>query len=139
MLRLSYVLASVLAVCSFYGCSRVSTSTSMQGNTSTQHGIVRYAVANDINTMNPLTTTLAVEQAIDEAMFDGLVELDDRQHVIPDLAMEVPSERNGGISRDGRTLTYRLRHGVVWQDGQPLTASDVLFTFRTITDPHVND
>jgi len=132
----------VLAILCFIlcaACTRVATTGHATANSTTQHGIVRFGLGEDINTLNPLTTTLALEQEIDEAVFDGLVELDDQQHVIADLATEVPSLHNGGVSRDGRTLTYHLRHGVRWQDGAPFTADDVLFTFRTITDPRVND
>ena len=40
-------------------------------------------------------------------------------------------------SGDGRTVTIRLRDGIRWQDGQPLTASDVGFTFDFVrTHPH---
>ena len=99
---------------------------------------MRYAIASDINTLNPVTTTLAVEQDIDEAIFNGLVELDDQQRVIPDLATEVPTLRNGGISRDGKAIVYHLRRGVKWHDGQPFTSADVIFTFHTILNPHVN-
>lgn len=123
-----------------FGCSKISVSSNMQRpNHTTLHGIVRYGLASDINTLNPLVTTLAVEQEIDEAIFDGLIELDDRHRVIPDLATEVPTIHNGDISRDGRTLIYHLRHNVTWQDGQQFTAADVLFTFHTILDPRVND
>lgn len=55
---------------------------------------------------------------------------------VPDAATAVPSIANGGISRDGRTITYHLRHNIRWQDGRPLTARDVLFTHHAVMDPH---
>ena len=42
---------------------------------------------------------------------------------------------NGGLSADGRTIVYRLRRGVRWSDGVPVTAHDVLFTLHAILDP----
>jgi len=47
----------------------------------------------------------------------------------------VPTLANGGISADGRTITYRLRHGVRWQDGAPLGSADVAFTIRAVNNP----
>jgi peptide/nickel transport system substrate-binding protein len=51
----------------------------------------------------------------------------------PVLATEVPSKENGGLSADGRTVTYKLRQGVMWADGKPFTADDVVFTFQYVT------
>ena len=47
-----------------------------------------------------------------------------------DLAAEFPTAENGGISPDGKVWTIRLRPGVRWQDGSPLTARDVAFTYN---------
>jgi peptide/nickel transport system substrate-binding protein len=63
-----------------------------------------------------------------------LVTLDPHGYA-PDAAIAVPTLANGGISRDGRTITYHLRHGMRWQDGVPLTARDVLFTQKVMMDP----
>ena len=49
-----------------------------------------------------------------------------------DLAKEFPTEQNGGISPDGKVWTIHIRSGVKWQDGQPLTADDVAFTYNYI-------
>ena len=51
----------------------------------------------------------------------------------PVLATEVPSKENGGLGADGRTVTYKLRPGVTWADGQPFTADDVVFTHQFVT------
>ena len=49
-----------------------------------------------------------------------------------DLASGFPTKQNGGISADGKTWTIHIRSGVKWQDGVPLTAADVAFTFNYI-------
>ncbi len=67
-----------------------------------------------------------------------LVEVDDRNQLVPEIAARIPSVRNGDIARDGMTVTYRLRRGVVWQDGAPLNASDVVFSFHAIMNPKNN-
>ena len=47
----------------------------------------------------------------------------------PVLAAEVPSKDNGGLGADGKTVTYKLKSGVKWADGQPFTSDDVVFTY----------
>jgi len=54
---------------------------------------------------------------------------------LPVLAAEVPTNENGGLSPDGKTVTYRLKQGVKWADGLPFTADDVVFTYQYVTDP----
>jgi peptide/nickel transport system substrate-binding protein len=49
-----------------------------------------------------------------------------------DLAREFPTEENGGISADGKVWTIKLRTGVKWSDGQPMTADDVAFTYNYV-------
>ena len=53
----------------------------------------------------------------------------------PVLAAEVPTLENGGISEDFLTITYKLRDGITWSDGQPFTAEDIAFTFEVYKDP----
>lgn len=57
--------------------------------------------------------------------------------MVPVLAELIPTPENGGISADGRTVTWRLKPDVRWSDGQPFTAEDVAFTYRFVSDPQV--
>lgn len=50
--------------------------------------------------------------------------------LVPRLAAAIPSRANGGIGADGRTITWRLKEGVRWSDGSPMTAEDVVFTWK---------
>jgi peptide/nickel transport system substrate-binding protein len=54
---------------------------------------------------------------------------------MPILAEVIPSFDNGGLSRDGAAVTWRLKKGVVWHDGKPFTADDVIFTWEYAADP----
>jgi peptide/nickel transport system substrate-binding protein len=54
---------------------------------------------------------------------------------IPILAKEIPSAQNGEISADYTTVTWKLKDGVTWSDGQPFTADDVVYTWQWITKP----
>jgi len=51
------------------------------------------------------------------------------------LAAEIPSVQNGGVSRDGRSVTWKLKKGVAWHDGKPFTADDCVFTWEFAADP----
>jgi len=65
----------------------------------------------------------------------GLGEWDENGTFVPELAAEVPSAANGGVSADGLTITWKLKPCLFWSDGQPLTSADVLFTWQAIMDP----
>jgi peptide/nickel transport system substrate-binding protein len=53
----------------------------------------------------------------------------------PRLAAEVPTLKNGGLSEDFLSVTYRLRDGITWSDGEPFTAEDVVFTWEVYSNP----
>ena len=54
---------------------------------------------------------------------------------IPNLAAEIPTLDNGGIAKDQKSITWKLKPGVKWSDGTPFTADDVVFTWQYIADP----
>ncbi|CZB21764.1 peptide ABC transporter substrate-binding protein [Candidatus Synechococcus spongiarum] len=53
--------------------------------------------------------------------------------LVPRLATVIPTRANGGISADGRTVTWNLKKGVRWSDGTTMTAEDVIFTWKYCT------
>jgi peptide/nickel transport system substrate-binding protein len=55
----------------------------------------------------------------------------------PILAAEVPSFENGGLARDGRSVTWKLKRGVKWHDGQDFSADDVVFNWEYARSPQV--
>lgn len=68
-------------------------------------------------------------------VYEPLAALDGDANLIPILAAEIPSLANGGLSKDGTTVTWRLKKGVRWHDGKPFTADDVVFTWEFAADP----
>ncbi len=54
--------------------------------------------------------------------------------ILPNLAAEVPSKENGGLSDDLKTVTINLKEGLLWSDGEPVTAEDIVFTWQWVTD-----
>ena len=92
-------------------------------------------------TIDSLVPELASSTATtDAAMFWGgwFFLVNEKGQLVPDLALAVPTRDNGGISADGRTITYHLRKGVTWHDGAPFSAKDVIFTWRQIMNPANN-
>jgi peptide/nickel transport system substrate-binding protein len=56
---------------------------------------------------------------------------------VPNLAAEIPTVDNGGISKDQKSITWKLRQDVKWSDGTPFTADDVVFTWKYVADTKV--
>src|SRR5213593_1235385 len=67
--------------------------------------------------------------------YEPLVSFDPDGNSVPVLASEVPTLHNGGIARDGLSVTVKLKKGVQWHDGKPFTADDVVFTWEYAADP----
>ncbi|HEY1295685.1 MAG TPA: peptide ABC transporter substrate-binding protein [Chloroflexota bacterium] len=66
---------------------------------------------------------------------EPLADFNAKNELVPILAAEIPSVDTGGVARDGTSVTWKLKRGIKWHDGQPFTASDVAFTFRYLRDP----
>lgn len=55
-------------------------------------------------------------------------------NLIPKLAAEIPTIENGGVSQDLLAVTWRLKEGLRWSDGNDLTANDAVFAWRYCVD-----
>jgi ABC-type dipeptide transport system, periplasmic component len=62
----------------------------------------------------------------------GLWSFDENNEPVPEIAAEIPTLENGGLSEDGKIILLRLRNDVTWSDGEPLTANDFVFTYDMI-------
>lgn len=121
------------------GCAkRTSTATGGQRNPWTLPGVLRIGEAEEPDSLNLMYAHSAASDEISGLLFSFVLRYDRDGNYVPDLATAVPSVRNGGISRDGKTIVVHLRKGVVWSDGVPLTAADWIFTYRAATNPHNN-
>ncbi len=70
-------------------------------------------------------------------VYEPLAAFDKDGRLVPILAAEIPSLENGQLAADGKSVTWKLRQDVVWSDGVPFTADDVVFTYSYIIDPDV--
>lgn len=130
----------VLLLAGATSCSKVSTNT--QGappqHGGTIPGVLRFADIGEPENLSTLLSTQYITVDLSYLMYSYFFNVDDHDNFVPEIATEVPTVQNGGISPDGKTITYHLRRGVKWQDGAPLTAKDVVFTFHAIMNPKNN-
>lgn len=71
-------------------------------------------------------------------LFQYLVKWNDRGQLVGDAATQYPTQANGGISKDGLTITYHLRRGLRFADGAALTASDCVWSIGAVNNPANN-
>ncbi len=67
--------------------------------------------------------------------YEPLATWDPEGNLVPVLAAEIPTRQNGGLSADGKVVTWKLKRGVTWHDGQPFTADDCIFNYEYAKDP----
>jgi len=91
-----------------------------------------YAKFGDVDTLDPALDYETAGGEILQNVYDTLVFYNKGNPVeyIPQLATEVPSKENGGISADGMTYTFKIRQGVKFHDGTDMTPGDVAYTFQ---------
>lgn len=65
---------------------------------------------------------------------EPLAAFDPEANFVPILAADIPSLDNGGLAKDGTAVTWKLKKDVLWHDGQPFTADDVIFTWEFAAD-----
>jgi len=116
------------------GCSKVGSGAPVKPGSAIP-GVVRIVGIGSIDSLIPQLSGNA--SASDMAVFWGawLFRTDARGDLVPELATDVPTLTNGGISRDGLTITYHLRKGVLWHDGVPFTSADVVFSWHAMMNP----
>jgi peptide/nickel transport system substrate-binding protein len=85
--------------------------------------------------LNPHFATGTKDQEGSRIFYEPLAGWDNDGNLIPILAAEAPSLANGGLAKDGKSVTWKVKKGVQWHDGKPLTADDVVFTWEYASNP----
>ena len=148
MKRLGY-LAVALAI-ALTACTRVATTQSGTGTGTngaavpgqrhswTRPGVLRIASLSDPDTLNPLLGTFQVDT--DLSLFWGgyLFITTTATSTSPNWRRRSRRWRTAAFRKDGLTITYHLRRGVLWQDGAPFGADDVVFTWHAVMNPNNN-
>ena len=134
---------ALLAVCAMLlGCTKVGTTAAggegSRHNTFTKPHDLRVAILGDVSTLNPLLGSDLQMNWMAQLVMAYLFRYDHNNKPYPELATEIPTPENGGVSADGKTITVHLRKGVRWSDGVPFNADDVIFSTRVVLDPKTN-
>ena len=83
-------------------------------------------------TLSPIYQTQWFSSITTQLWLKSLWSFDPDNKPVPEIAAEIPTTDNGGMSADGKTLTVKLRDDVKWSDGEPVTAKDFVFTYEMI-------
>jgi len=97
-----------------------------------QGGQLVYGSLQEPDTLNPLLSDSIATGEVSSLIFSSLVTMNEQGQWIPDLATEVPTVQNGGVSLNGLVVRYKLRSGVTWHDGVNFSSDDVKFTWQAI-------
>ena len=97
-------------------------------------GQVIAALSQEPTVFHPLMPGIEVDQGVWWQLFSQLWFIDPDGNFVPDLAREIPTIENGGLSADGLTWKIKLRSNVKWHDGTAFTAEDVKFSLELINN-----
>ena len=85
--------------------------------------------------LNPHFATGTKDQDGSRLFHEPLAAWDNDGNLIPILADGIPSLENGAVSKDGKSVVWKIKKGVQWHDGAPLTADDLIFNAEYAADP----
>ncbi len=105
------------------------------GGTTGQSKVATLIFTQEPDTMNPLYTNMFFSSILHQVWNVWAWQYDDQNKPYPVLVKEIPTEQNGGISADGKTLTLKLREDLTWSDGEKLTSADFKFTYEMYVSP----
>jgi peptide/nickel transport system substrate-binding protein len=85
--------------------------------------------------LNPYLSSGTKDVETASLILEGLAGFDEKGVVFPRLAESVPTVENGGITEDLTQITWKLKPGLLWSDGTPVTSADAKFTYEYCTHP----
>ncbi len=117
-------LATIAACVLLAACTKSSEVATSSGQVSGASGgphnsytiahTLRVGDIQDITSLNPHLATAASLGFMSQLTMAYLARYDIDNRPVPELATVVPTQANGGVSKDGLTITWHLRHGVKW-------------------------
>ena len=93
-------------------------------------GQVIAGISQEPTVFNPLMPHIEVDEGVYFQVYNPLWGVAPDGSFTPQLAAEIPSVENGGVTADGLNWRIKLRDGVTWHDGTPFTAEDVKFSLE---------
>lgn len=119
------------------GCQSPSVSPPPQQSSSENSPTLKLLSWQAPTILNPHLSTGFKDAEASRITLEPLATFDKNGQLVPFLAEDIPSLANGGLGKDGKSVTWKLKKGVKWSDGQPFTAKDVVFSYQFITNPKV--
>lgn len=84
--------------------------------------------------LNPHMAVGTKDQDASYLFYEPLAVWNEQAQLVLKLGAEVPTIQNGGLSKDGKTVVWKLKKGVKWHDGKPFSADDVVFNWKYASD-----
>src|SRR5881296_1578736 len=84
--------------------------------------------------LNPHFANGTKDQDGSRIFYEPLAAFDPDGNLVPILAADIPSIQNGAVAKDGKSVTWKLKKNVVWHDGKPFTADDIVFNWEYAAD-----
>jgi oligopeptide transport system substrate-binding protein len=131
------LLLAALAVIGLTACNGKSGGDLTSGDPA-EDQTLRVWLGGEPDVIDPNLASFDVSIAVAKNLFVTLLRFDPTTgEPQPYVATEVPSRENGGVSEDGVTYTFTLREDAVWEDGEPVTAHDFVYSMKRLLDPRV--
>jgi peptide/nickel transport system substrate-binding protein len=97
--------------------------------------VLRFTNVDNVTTLNPALSAETTVGLLGQLTMAYLVRYDAHNRPLPELATVVPTRSNGGISADGKTITWHLRADAKWSDGVAFDSGDVAFSVAVMQNP----
>lgn len=107
-----------------------TTSSGPSGGSLASSQLLHFPVLQDPKTWDPGRIDAEVDSELVQNVFDNLWRFDNQLNIVPDIASDVPSTTNGGISADGLTYTVHLKQNVTFSNGDKVTSKDVVYSWN---------
>jgi ABC-type transport system substrate-binding protein len=135
--------AAAALVLAATACGSTNSSATTTGGNPVKGGTLVLLGKGDVDHLDTASAYYTVSYTLERAFTRQLVtypassEFSQATTVVADMATQIPTESNGGISRDGMTYTFHIRQGVKWDTNPPrqVTAQDVLLGFKRLCNP----
>ncbi len=118
-------------------CAGPSATSTSQTSTGTTPQVLRVNLAAEPANIDPNKASWAQERTIILQVFEGLLNFNKDLTLRADVAKEIPTVANKGISADGKTYTFNLKSNVTWSDGQKVTAKDFEYSIKRMLSPEI--
>ncbi|MGE5123953.1 MAG: ABC transporter substrate-binding protein, partial [Acidobacteriaceae bacterium] len=100
---------------------------------------ITIVIAEDPPSFNATVGATGFDALVMELVMLSLADLDEQGNAFPELAAELPTVENGDVVIDEENgimdVTWKMRQDIQWEDGTPVTADDVVFTYDAVVDP----